>query len=121
MPEVVSQIVAVVFQHVEALVLDLPTGPGAGRGLHHVVRRHRQTGHESPVIGGFPRFIGDGDPQPVNRERILAVAQRNRLDPAVAISQAALAGLALDHRALVQRRSIHILVQRLVAVPLAHE
>ena len=134
MPEVVSQVIAVVFQHVEALVLDLPAGSRASRNLDHVVRGEWQTGHEGTVIRNFSLVIGDGDPQPVNRERILlphrrrpvrgdpglAVAQRNRSDPAAAIGQAALAGPALDHHALVQRRAIHILIQRLVAVPFAY-
>ena len=59
-PEVMLQMVAMILQHVEAFVFDFPTRPGTGRNLHHVVYRQRQAGHESLVIRGFPRFIGDG-------------------------------------------------------------
>ncbi len=65
MPEVVRQIIAVVFQHVEGLVLDLPASPGAGRSLHHVVGRHRQAGHEGAIVGDLSLSIGEGDTDPV--------------------------------------------------------
>src|SRR5665213_2933321 len=111
MPEVVRQVVAVVFQHVEALVFDLPTGPRAGCDLNHVVPGKRQTGYKSAIVSGLSLGIEDADPKPVDVHRILAVAQRNSLDPTVAIGQSAASGPALGHGALVQRRSLDILIQ----------
>jgi len=92
--EVVCQVIAVVFQHIEALVFDLPAGSGASGKLDHILYRHRQAGHESPVIRGFSLFVGNGYSQPADGQRILSVSQRNPLDPAVAIGQAALASTA---------------------------
>ena len=121
MAEVVGQVVAVVLQHVEAFIFDLPSGPGAGRDLRHVIRRDGQAGHESAVIGGLSLGIEDAEPKPVDVHRVLAVAQRDSLDPAVAIGPAEVAGPALGHAAFFQRRALDIFIQRLVAVPLAHE
>jgi hypothetical protein len=74
MSEVAGQVMAIVFQHIEALILDLPTSSRAGRNFHYVAGRHRQTGHESAIVGGLSLGIGDADPQPVDVHRILAVA-----------------------------------------------
>jgi len=62
MPEVVFQMLAVVLQHVEALVLDLPAGAGAGRHLDHVVCCHRQAGYEGTIVSRFSLNIEDADP-----------------------------------------------------------
>jgi len=121
MPEVVLQMIAVVLQHIEALVFDLPAGARASRNFDHVVRCHRQTGHESAIVGRFSLGIDDADPEPVDGQRVFSVAQRNALDPAVVIDQAMLAGPAFGHRVLVQRRALDKLVQRLVTVFFAHE
>jgi hypothetical protein len=48
-------------------------------------------------------------------------AERDRFGPALAIGEGALAGLALAHGVLVQRRSLDQLVQRFMAVFLAHK
>jgi hypothetical protein len=93
-------------------VLDLAAGSGAGGDLHHVLCRDWQAGHESAVVGGFSFFIGDCDRQQVDVQRILAVAQRDRFDSAVAIGEGALAGLALAHCVLVQRRSLIFIPQQ---------
>jgi hypothetical protein len=41
MPEVVLEMIAVVFQYVEAFILDLPTGAGASGDLGDRVLGHR--------------------------------------------------------------------------------
>ncbi|MFP5250639.1 MAG: hypothetical protein ACLGP3_12520 [Acidobacteriota bacterium] len=50
--EVVGQVAAVLLQHIEAFVLDLPTSSGTGGKLGHVVGRNPQAGHEGVAIGG---------------------------------------------------------------------
>ena len=51
--EFVGQVVAVILQHVEAFVFDLPTNAGTGGELGHVVGRNPQAGHEGVAIGGL--------------------------------------------------------------------
>lgn len=53
-----GQVMAVVSQHVQSLLLDPLAHPGAGSDLRHVVRRPRQTGHESHALRRISRFMG---------------------------------------------------------------
>lgn len=52
--EVVLEMIAVVFEDVEALVFDFPARPGAGGDLCDGVARDLERGDEGAVVGRFP-------------------------------------------------------------------
>src|SRR4051794_4716878 len=56
--EVVLEVVAVGLEAVEAFVLDLPSGPGAGHDLGDGVAGDGQRGHESAAVGDVPLASG---------------------------------------------------------------
>jgi len=74
--EIMFKMIAVVFEDVEALVLDFPSRPGAGGDLRHILARDFERGDEGAVVGGFPLGVADGEADPIDVERVLAVAQR---------------------------------------------
>ncbi len=74
--EIMFEMIAVVFEDVEALVLDFPSRPGAGGDLGDVLARDLERGDEGAVIGRFPLGVADGDADPIDAEGVLAVAQR---------------------------------------------
>jgi hypothetical protein len=56
MAEIVFELIVMVFQNVEALVLDLPSRPAAGDDLGEVVLGHGKAGH--PDHGIFDLSLG---------------------------------------------------------------
>ena len=91
MAEVVLQTIAVVFQNVEPFILDLPAGPGCGTDGSGVVLGEVEAGDKGALIGGLALGIGDGEGDKIDHHRVLAIAQRHGVEPAVADGQ----GLAL--------------------------
>jgi hypothetical protein len=51
--EVMFQMVALVFEHIDIFVLDLPTGTTYSAELGHIVERNRMIGGPSIVIDGL--------------------------------------------------------------------
>src|SRR5208283_4775045 len=82
--EIVLEFVAVIFQNVEALVLDLPARATAGDDLGDIVFRDGKAGHPRHRVFDLALGVEDLEADPVDQYRILAVAQLNRLDPAIA-------------------------------------
>ena len=74
MPEVVLQMVAMILQHVEALVLDLPASACADHDFGHILRVDCQAGHESAAVGHLAGLIHHFDTDPVRIERVFAIA-----------------------------------------------
>ena len=72
-----------VFQNVEALVLDFPSRPAAGDDLGDIVFGDGKAGHPSHGIFDLSLGVQDLETDPVHQYRILAVSDRNGLDPAV--------------------------------------
>src|SRR3954447_18040605 len=62
--EAVLEVVAL--EHVEGLVLDLPSGTAARGQFGDAVRGDRQVGHEGVVVGTLARAAEDLDGQPVD-------------------------------------------------------
>ena len=85
--EIVFEIVPLGFQGVEGLVLDFPPRPSGGGEVFDVVGVDRQIGDEAIAIGDLAVGIADGDFQPVDLERILAVADRQAQHPAPSVSE----------------------------------
>ena len=119
-PKFVFEVVAVGLQDVEGLVLDLPAGTPAGGDGGGGVLRDGKVGDEAVAVGHLAVGLGDLDLQPVDGERVGAVAQRHAIHPAIAMAapgRAPAHGLA--H--LVQHDAMGVFAQRLVAGRLAHE
>ncbi|MGA2291602.1 DUF2927 domain-containing protein, partial [Bradyrhizobium sp.] len=93
--EVVLDIIPLGLENVEGFVLDLPSGTTAGGELGDVVGADREVGDEAVVVGDFASGVDDLDLEPVDDEGILAVAQGNIGEPAVAIDGVLLAALDL--------------------------
>ncbi len=91
MSEVVLKLVAVVFQDVEAFVLDLPPRAAAGGDLRDVGLGDRQRGDESCLVFDGALGVQAFKADPVDQHGVLAVAQRNLLAEAVAMRLACLA------------------------------
>src|SRR4051812_27316603 len=100
--EAVLKVVALVLQNVERLVLDLPPGPATGGKFDDSVGTDRQIGDEAVAIGGLAAGVDDLDLEPVDDERIAPVAQRDIMEPAIAMDEALLAAL----EGLLQPRQI---------------
>ena len=83
--EVVLEVIAVVLEHVEGLVLDLPAR-SAGRGeLGDIGLVDPQVCDEAVPVGHLAGRVDNLDLEPVDQERILAVADRDAAQPAVAV------------------------------------
>ena len=82
-PKLCLSSVAVVFQYVEALVLDLPARPAAGDDLGDIVLGDGKAGHPGHGIFDLALGVDTLEGNPVDQDRVLAVAQRDRLDPAI--------------------------------------
>jgi hypothetical protein len=82
-PEVVFEVVPIGFEHVEGLVLDLPTRPAAGSKLGDGIGRDRKIGDETIVIGSLSLGVKDLDGEPVDQDGVLGGTQRHRVEPAV--------------------------------------
>jgi hypothetical protein len=98
--EVVLKVVALVLQNVEGLVLDLPPGPATGAKFDDGIGTDRQIGDEAVAVGGLAASVDDLDLEPVDDQRIAPVAQRDNMEPAIAVYEALLATLdrLLQHR-----------------------
>ena len=55
-PEIMLELVAVIFQHIETLVFDFPSRPATGDDLGEVVLGHGKAGH--PDHGIFDLSLG---------------------------------------------------------------
>ena len=84
MAEIVLELVAVIFHHVEAFVLDLPARPAAGDDFGDILFRDGQAGDPCHGVFGAALCIDDFEADPVDEHGVLAVAQRYGLEPAVA-------------------------------------
>ena len=74
--EIMFEMIAVVFEDVEALVLDFPTCPGAGGDLGDGLARDLERGDEGALVGRFALGVADGEADPIDAEGVLTVAQR---------------------------------------------
>src|SRR5215212_9887487 len=111
--EVVLKVVAVALEDVEAFVLDLPSGPAAGHDLGDGVAGDGQRGHESTAVSDVALGVRDADADPADEHRVVAVPQWRALEPAEARGQALAVGLLRD-RVLIERGTLHEVIQRLV-------
>ena len=95
MPEVVFELVAVVFQDVEAFVLDLPPRAAAGGDLGDVALGDRQRSDEGRLVFDVALGAQNLEADPVDQHGVLAVAQRNLVDEPVAmrLARSCLCGL----------------------------
>jgi hypothetical protein len=116
-----GEVLAVIFKRVEGFVLDLLGRPSAGGDLLHVVVGNLQAGGECSFVGGLPVVIDEGDRNPVDVERILAVAERDAIEPAATIGPRVLAGLAYGRCKFFELNAFQVLVERLAAVWLTHK
>ena len=74
MAEVMLQVIALGLEHIVVLVLTLPPPATGLCHLCHVVRTDTVVGDKRVVIELFTRFgVSDGDFNPVDRERLLAI------------------------------------------------
>ena len=83
MAEIVLEFVAVVFQYVEALVLDFPARSAASDDLGDIVFGDGKAGHPGHGIFDLALGVDNFEADPVDQYRVPAVAQRNGLSPAV--------------------------------------
>src|SRR3954468_23671387 len=79
--EAVLEVVAL--EHVEGLVLDLPSGTAARGQFGDAVRGDRQVGHEGVVVDTLARAAEDLDGHPVDAHGIGGAAQRDLAQPAI--------------------------------------
>ena len=116
--EIVFEIVPLRFQGVERLVLDFPPCSSGGGEVLDVVGVDRQVGNEAVARGDLAIGVADDDFQPIDVERVLAVADGHARHPAPSVGEALFS--ALDD--LGQRRNFDAdqrPVSRLVAVGFA--
>src|SRR3974390_3892790 len=81
------EMIAVVFEDVEAFVLDFPPRSCAGGDLSDVFARDLERGDEGAVVGRLALGVADGDADPIDDEGVLAVAQRRLREPAVSVRE----------------------------------
>src|SRR5208337_4474761 len=82
-PEVVFELVAMVFHDVEALVLDFPSRAATGDDFGDVGLGNGKAGHPGHGIFDLSLGVDDLEADPVVEDRVLSLADRNRLDPAI--------------------------------------
>jgi hypothetical protein len=75
--EIVLDIITLGFENVEGLVFDLPAGAPERGAFDHGVAANRQVGDEAVAVSDGAVGFDDLDFEPVDFERILAVAQRD--------------------------------------------
>ncbi len=113
--EVVLHVIAVVFQYVERLVLDLPACPGGVGQRLDVVRGGFDGGDEAVLIGGFPAILYLHR-EPVHLQCVSGVADRQR-PPAPAVGSGFASGTFLSSGTgdpAVQLQSVEEAVERFV-------
>lgn len=86
--EIVLKVISLRLEDVEGLILDFPPGTSAVRKLcgksgavHIEIRR------EAVAVRELTHGIGDLDLELIDHQGILAIAQRNTVDPAVAVGE----------------------------------
>ena len=80
--EIMFEMIAVIFEDVEALVLDLPSRPGASRDLGDILRQTLSEVTKAPS-SCVSLGVADGDADPIDGEGVLAITQRRARKPAV--------------------------------------
>ena len=93
--EIVFEFIAVIFHHVEGLVLDLPARPAGGGDIGDVGFADRQAGHPGDGILDAAATVENLERDPVDQRGVLAIAQGNPGDPPIAAG--------LDRLALADR------------------
>src|SRR5712691_3267365 len=93
--EAVFDVVSLGLENVEGFVLDLPARTTAGGKFGNIVGADRKVGDEAVAISDFALGVDDLDLEPVDEDGIIAAAERDVADPAVAEDGLFLA--ALDH------------------------
>src|SRR5271156_7187206 len=80
--------------------VSLPPGPATGGTFDDGIGTDRQIGDEAVAVGGLAASVDDLDLEPVDDQRIAPVAQRDIMEPAIAVYEALLATLdrLLQHR-----------------------
>src|SRR6516162_7174215 len=99
--EIVLDVVSLGLEDVEGLVFDLPASATAGREFGDIVWPDRQVGNETVAVGDLAIAIDDLDFKPVDLKGILAAAQGDVVEPAVAEN---VIGLALLDPVLTGRK-----------------
>ena len=88
MAKIVLEIVPFGFEGVECLVLDLPPRPSCGGEVLGGVGVDRQVGDEAVAIGDLVVAIADDDFEPIDVERVLAVADGHALHRSPSVGEA---------------------------------
>ena len=119
-PEIMFELVAVVFEDVEAFVLDFPSRPAAGDDLGDIVLGDGKAGYPGHGICDLSLGVDNLEADPVDQDCILPVMDRNVLDPAVT---ECLSGVAPADLLLVAERlgAVDEVVERFVRGRLAGE
>ncbi|MBY6243612.1 hypothetical protein [Methylosinus sp. Sm6] len=86
MAEIMLEMVAVVFENIEAFVLDLPPRPRAGGNFGDALAQDVERGDEGAVAGRLAFGVGDGEAEPIDLDAVL-VAQRRFREPSVAAGE----------------------------------
>src|SRR6478752_2573713 len=79
------EVVTAGFQNVECFVLYLPACAATGGEFGDVLAGNREVGDKTVPVSDLAGGIGDFDFQPVDRQGVLGVAQRNPGDPTVPV------------------------------------
>jgi len=83
--EIVFDVVAFGFQYIECLIFDFPSGTTAGGQFGDIVGADRKISDEAIAIGDGAAGVENLDLEPVDLQGIVAVAQRDILDPTVTV------------------------------------
>src|SRR5262249_80262 len=81
--EIVLEVISVGFEHVEGLILDLPSRPTAGGEFGDALGGHRKISDEAVVVGSLSGVVADLDGEPVYRQGIFGSTQRYCRQPAI--------------------------------------
>ena len=82
-PEIVFEIVHIGFEHVERLVLHLPSCPPARGQFRHGAGRDRQVCDIGVVVGPFTLAVQSFDREPIDRQRVFRATYRHFRQPTV--------------------------------------
>ena len=107
MAEIVLEVVAVGLEHVESLVLDLPSGAAAGGDLGDGLGGDGQVGEEGVVVGALALGVEDLDGEPVDVASVWAGVQRQVGEPSVDVGEA-LAGRAGGEAVLLELGAVQV-------------
>src|SRR5260370_37761978 len=82
--EAVFEVVAVVLEHVEGFVLDLPSCPATGSEFDDIVWADGQIGDEAVAVGRRSCRVADLGLEPADPDPILAIPPPHPSEPTVA-------------------------------------